>query len=138
MGTQRTSTKDIMQAIEAQTASLEALIQVLSGTQAHVAPEPPRHVIVDNIPVLQPEVEVAPLVKVTAPSNVKVDAAYDKRVSFKAQGHANKIGVAVTKYARKNRAGETKLAYCVADRYVDVKAKDRGVIGSICTYKPTV
>jgi len=67
---------------------------------------------------------------------VKVDAAYLSHVSGgKALDYANKLGEQVVIYARRNKLGETKLAYCAASKWTGLK--DNANLGAVQIVEPT-
>lgn len=122
MGASRTSNKDILAAIEAQTSAINALVGALSGQKN----EPPAKVI-DTTPVTDPEPQ-------PESTDVRVPAGYMTHQRGKAQDHANNKGERVVLYARTNLNGETKLAYCLASRWSTLR--DNGLIGAIDTFDP--
>lgn len=122
MGSQRTSNKDILAAIEAQTAAIGNLASAIAG-QAQVQAEPP--VLTD---VVTPEPE--PVTNDT----VKVPTQYRTHVMGKVQAKCNADGEDRILYARRNLSNEVKLAYCLASRWTTLK--DRGLIGAIAHVKP--
>ena len=119
MGTQRTSNKDILAAIEAQTNAISGLVQALTQTQTQA-----------------PAVEAAPVPErePQSPSNVQVDAGYKAHVMAKAQALSNKDNEDRILYVRKNMRGETKLAYVLASKWSSLR--DNGLIGAIEHIKP--
>lgn len=123
MGTQRTSNKDILAAIEAQTNAINALVGAVAGT----VNTPPAGVI-DTTPVTDPEPEPQ------SASNVRVDAGYKAHVMAKAQALSNKDNEDRILYVRKNMRGETKLAYVLASKWSSLR--DNGLIGAIEHIKP--
>ena len=116
MGTQRTSNKDVLDAINALT---QAITQSVINAPAPAAPA--------QVQVAQaPEETNAP---------VKLDPCYVNHVKVaKAQPYANDKGADVVLYARHNGRGETKLAYCLAEKFA--KLRDRGLIGAIAIMNP--
>ena len=122
MGASRTSNKDILAAIEAQTDAISKLVSAISGTQAQPTPETgPR--IVDT---------VVPEAPANKPSEVKVPSGYMTHQRSKAQDHANAKGEDVVLYARVNLAGEQKLAYCLKSRWTSLR--DKGLIGAVAQF----
>ena len=116
---ERTSNKAILEAIL-------GLTEAITKQGAHPA-----------VPVLTDRVEatpVAPKVENTDAANITVPQGYMDKMSEKAQGHATKKGEDVILYARRNGAGETKLAYCLASGFAN--KRDRGLIGAIKTFAP--
>lgn len=89
---------------------------------------------VPNIPVLTDEVSGAE----TETTSIKVDAAYQTHQNGKAQSHADTKGVEVVLYARKNKAGETKLAYALRNRYDEVVSKQPSHLGAVASFQPKV
>ena len=65
---------------------------------------------------------------------IQVDAAYLSHVSAKLQDRANDTGETYVLYARKNKAGETKLAYCLGSAWSALT--DRRIIGAVKTVSP--
>ncbi len=65
---------------------------------------------------------------------VQVDAAYLSHVSAKLQDRANGDGNTYVLYARKNKAGETKLAYCLGSAWSGLT--DRRIVGAVKTVSP--
>lgn len=120
MGAARTSNKDVLDAIQLQTDSIDKLIGVLTATASQAA------------------VTTAPAaVEATAISgNVEVDAKYLAHMNIKAAEHATNKGEPTVLYARKNKAGETKLAYALRSRYDEVVAKQPSCLGPIGTFQP--
>lgn len=108
---ERTSNKQILEAINALTAAITA--NVAAPVAAVAAP--------------------------TAPSGeqeVSVDKAYaEHMVLTKCQPFADKNAEDVVLYARKNGRGETKLAYCLASKFATIK--DRGLLGAIEVVSPS-
>ena len=111
MGTSRTSNKDIAD-------RLDTLIDLLVKQAMPVAP---------TIPTLAVEqAEAAP----SKEGGLEVDSGYKSRMEQKATAHAVKHGTDVVLYARRNKAGEVKLAYALKERW-DAGIKDGGMIGAI-------
>lgn len=67
---------------------------------------------------------------------VKVDAAYMAHMTAKAADHATLKGEEVVLYGRKNKAGETKLAYALRTRYDEVVAKQPSNLGPVGSFQP--
>lgn len=63
-----------------------------------------------------------------------VDAAYLSHVASKLQVRANDTKQDFVLYARRNKAGETKLAYCVASKWSTLT--DKRIIGPVKTVSP--
>lgn len=96
---------------------LDKLIAVLTAT-AMAAPA---------APVAQPEAETTEL---------PVDAKYLAHQTEKAANHATAKGCEVVLYARKNKAGETKLAYALRDRYDEVITRQPSHLGAMGSFQP--
>jgi len=84
------------------------------------------------LPVLTNEVTEP----VAAPTSIKVDAAYKAHQEGKSQEHADTKGVEVVLYARKNKLGETKLAYALRSRYDEVVSKQPSHLGPVASFQP--
>ena len=108
MGTQRTSMKDVLAAIEGLTAAVQATLVA---------------------PVAQAPVAIATAPTPTGETSVNLDASYEAHMKAKVQDFANSKGEDCILYARKNGRGEVKLAYCLASKWTGLK--DRGLIGAI-------
>ena len=63
-----------------------------------------------------------------------VDPAYLAHVGTTLQDRANLNNMTYVMYVRKNKAGETKLAYCAADKWSALT--DRRIIGAVKTVSP--
>ena len=122
MTASRTSNKQILTAIEAQTSAIAALAAAISGKSATVKAESP----VPVVDVSEPEVTR------DVPSKVRVPADYMRHMRIKAQDHANAKGEDVVLYARVNLAGEQKLAYCLKSRWTSLR--DKGLIGAVAQF----
>lgn len=109
MGTQRTSNKEILEAINALTAAITA---AHTAAPAQVAP--------------------APEVKAEREAAVNVPATYMTHMQDKASAWAKQKGENVVLYARRNSNDETKLAYALKSRFL--RLKDKGFIGAIAEY----
>lgn len=118
MGTQRTSNKDVLNALN---DGFDRLIDAL-GNQQVAAPAP-----------------AAPVAEATGEqvgeSTIKVDGAYLEHMKLKVQDFANAKGEDAILYARKNGRGETKLAYCLGSKWTTLR--DRGLIGPVEHISPT-
>ena len=123
MGTQRTSMKDVLAAIEAQSNTLATLVTVLTA-QAQPQVQAPA-------PVVKPTVQAAP--KAEPSSGYDVPASYMKRMDAKVSGLTALDGKARVLYLRRNLNGETKLAFALKDRW-DAGIKDNGLIGAVKVY----
>jgi hypothetical protein len=66
---------------------------------------------------------------------IDVDQAYLARMNEKAADHATAQGSEVVLYARINKAGETKLAYALRDRYDTQIAKQPSHIGPVGSFQ---
>ena len=117
MGDSRTSNKDILNAVEAQTAAIDKLVNVLTATAAH----PKAEKVVTSEP------------KATS---VDVDAAYMAHMTAKAADHATAKGSEVVLYARRNRSGQVKLAYALKERYDSQIERQPSCIGPVGSFKP--
>lgn len=116
MGTQRISNKDLLDAIN---SIGPAVAQAIQGTQVAATPAV--------------ETTAAPE-QDASEGGVKVPPAYHKRVLAKVQAKTNTDGEARVLYARRNLAGEVKLAYCLASRWGTLK--DNGLLGAVDHVKP--
>ena len=117
---ERTSNKQILEAINGLTAAITATM---------VAPE--------AVPTLEVAPEAAPTLE-TAPDQqpgrpaepkVQVDKAYLKHMVAKVEKQVCEDGQDRILYARRNGRGETKLAYALASNWTALK--DNGLIGPI-------
>ena len=63
-----------------------------------------------------------------------VDAAYMSHMVAKVQARANSDGNSYVLYARTNKANQTKLAYCVADKWTGLT--DKRILGPVKTVSP--
>jgi hypothetical protein len=113
MGASRTSNKDVLAAIEALTAAI-------TGGLINAAPAV-ASVGADDLPSNE--------------GSVNVDPAYLEHMTLKAATHATTKGEEVVLYARKNKLGETKLAYALRSRYDDVVAKQPSCKGAIASFQ---
>ena len=112
MGTQRTSLKDVMGAIQELTQAIAA---------QNVAPNPVTNVTETKEP--------------SGEDTIQVDGQYLSHMTSKVQDFADSKGEDCILYARKNGRQETKLAYCLASNWTTLK--DRGVIGAVKHLSPT-
>ena len=102
MGAQRTSNKDIAE-------KLDTLISILTA---------------------QAQEQVQTPAVVTGPEPVKApEPAYMERMESKVQDAVNKDGQARVIYLRRNLKGETKIAYCLKDRWPTLR--DNGKLGAV-------
>lgn len=82
---------------------------------------------------------VAPVVNATPAAetaDVEVDGAYLEHLQAKAAAHATAKGEDVVLYARRNKAGETKLAYALTSRWDDKVKGQPSTLGVVDTYQP--
>ena len=114
MGTQRTSQKDVLNAIN----SLTDVITQLVANGANTPVSAPAAAIVTSAPAPVNDGE----------QTIDVDPAYVTRMEAKVADKC-KDGSDRILYARHNLRGETKLAYCLASNWTGLK--DRGLIGAI-------
>jgi len=112
MGAQRTSMKDVLEAINSLTTAVMTLVEQKPVTQAPVITEAPAQ-IADPLPASRPAVE----------------AGYLKHMVATVTKRAKLDGEDYVLYARKNQYGETKLAYRKASQMGSLK--DRGYIGNV-------
>ena len=118
MGAQRTSMKDVLAAIEAQNATLNALVSAIAG-QAQ-APTPT--VVTEPAPVVKAE-------PAQEADNYKVPAAYMERMESKVEDAVATDGLPRVIYLRRNLKGETKIAYCLKSRWPTLR--DNGLLGAV-------
>jgi hypothetical protein len=113
----RTSNKQILEAINAQTESINALVGALTGLAQ---------------PQVQAQAPVTPTVKPTPAEDTSIDVpkGYMEHMSLKVAELTANDGQERVLYARRNGHGETKLAYCLKARW-DAGLRDRGLIGAI-------
>lgn len=81
---------------------------------------------------MTPQANQAPVVNTTPETsepNIQVDKGYLAHMTTKVAEYAADKGEDAILYARKNLRGETKLAYCTASKWTELK--DRRVIGAI-------
>ena len=105
MGTQRTSNKDIAD-------KLDTLISILTANaQAQVA---------------APVVETP---KATPTNDINIPEGYMNHMANKLSKLVALDGQKRVLYARRNQAGEVKLAYCLKSRWATLK--DGGLIGAV-------
>lgn len=65
---------------------------------------------------------------------INVDKAYLDHVGTKLQARANADGNTYVLYARRNKANETKLAYCLGSKWTSLT--DKRIIGAVKTIAP--
>ena len=128
MSASRTSNKQILTAIEDQTAAITQLAAAIAGAM----PTHSKHTTVADTPVVTPKPEVE--TEADKPTKVRVSPEYLSHMKVKGQDHANNKGEDVILYGRVNLNGETKLAYCLASRWT--KLRDRGLIGAVARFSP--
>jgi len=104
------------QILDALTDLPSAIASAIAGTAAPVAIDTPA----DDTPAAT-----------KAPA---VDAAYLSHVATKLQARANDTKKDYVLYARINKAGETKLAYCEADKWSSLT--DKRIVGPVKTVSP--
>jgi len=109
MGNARVSNKDIV-------SKLDTLIDLMTAQAVAAAPV------------------IAPATT-TEGGTIKVDEAYLSHMTAKAADHATAKGEDVVLYGRRNKAGETKLAYALRSRYDDVVAKQPSCLGAVGSFK---
>jgi hypothetical protein len=68
-------------------------------------------------------------------STIKVDEAYLAHMNLKAAAHATDKGSEVVLYARKNKQGETKLAYALRERYDTQIERQPSHLGAVGTFQ---
>lgn len=83
-------------------------------------------------PAVSAEAETAPVSGETV--KAKLDPGYLAHVSGQLQDRANMNKTTYVLYARTNKANETKLAYCAADKWSGLT--DRRIIGPVSTVSP--
>ncbi len=101
----------------------------IAAAMAGVAPV--QAVPAQDIPVLDDAI-TEPVSEETV--KAKIDPGYLTHVTGTLQDRANLNRVDYVLYARKNKAGETKLAYCAADKWSALT--DRRIIGPVSTISP--
>ena len=118
MGASRTSQKDILNAIQAQTDTIAALAEAIA--------------------VLYTPAPAAPVAATAAPAEhngeIEVNKDYLANRKVAAQEHANKVSAEVVLYARRNLRNETKLAFAQRGRFDTLR--DKGLIGPVATFQP--
>lgn len=113
MGTARASNKDILDALD---AGFDRLITALTAN----AVSAPAAIAAPSVPE----------------GTVAVDEAYLSHMTLKAAEHATNKGEEVVLYARRNKAGETKLAYALRSRFDEVVAKQPSCKGAVASFQP--
>lgn len=86
------------------------------------------------------DVPAQPTAEVNNPAPSKtvkdeIDPAYLAHMSQKAEAHAKAKGEDVVLYARKNKQGQLKLAYAMAQRFADQIQRQPSCRGAIQTFK---
>lgn len=123
---ERTSNKEILNAIEGQTASIDKLVTALTaGAMGKEVPAPSSATDTIVTPVTEGEDDNG---------LIEVAEAYLAKMTEKAANHATSKGCEVVLYARKNQRGETKLAYALRERFDTLT--DKGLIGPVGTFQP--
>ena len=121
MGTQRTSNKDIAE-------KLDTLISILTSQAAQVqtpAVNAEPDTVVKAGPLPMAHERKAPASETTTP---EVDQKYMAHMTAKVQGLYDTDGQARVIYLRRNLNGEVKIAYCLKDRWLNLR--DNGLIGA--------
>lgn len=118
MGASRTSNKDICD-------KLDTLIGIMTA-QAMPAAE---------TPVTTPVTEGGAGGDAVGTDSIAVDEAYLAHMTAKAADHATAKGEEVVLYARKNKRGETKLAYALRERYDAVISGQPSHIGAVGSFQ---
>lgn len=116
MGTQRTSNKDILDAIN---GLGDSIANAIANAMTQNASAPAQPEAASSEPTEQ---------------SVKVPQSYRDHVMAKVQDKCDSDGEDRVLYARRNLNGETKLAYCLASRWTTLK--DNGLIGAIAHVTP--
>ena len=122
MGTQRTSMKDVLEAIQLQTSAINTLTQAIAHTPETVVPAG----VLDLTPVCDP----APKAK---PAEFTMDADLQrqfKRYCVRWDKLAADKGERVVGYAYRNKQGQTKLWGCVESKLDSIQARD-SFIGNV-------
>lgn len=120
MGTQRTSMKDVLAAINAQNETLAALVSAIAGPVTQAAHTP------------APEVQVqvaAPAPTAQTQDTPRYEKGYMAHMKVKVAELVANDGQPRVLYGRVNKHGEDKLAYCLKERFSNLK--DRGFRGAI-------
>lgn len=115
MGQARASNKDILDALD---TGFDRLITALTANAVSAAPA------------------IADEGSITPEGTVKIDEAYLEHMTLKAAEHATNKGEETVLYARRNKAGETKLAYALRGRFDDVVDKQASCKGAVATFQP--
>jgi len=112
---ERTSNKEILVAIEGQTASIDKLVTALTQQVLPATREVP---------------------DAANGGDLEIDGKYLAHQNMKAADHATAKGSEVVLYARKNKRGETKLAYALRERYDTVIAGQPSHLGAVGSFNP--
>lgn len=115
MGNVRTSNKDILAAIEAQTSAINGLVGALTGTQVQAQ---------------APAVETP---AATESNGHEIPKGYMETMDKKVRKLVGDDGQSRVLYLRRNLKGEYKLAYALKSRW-DEGIKDNGLIGAVKVY----
>jgi len=83
----------------------------------------------------QPEA-AAPEAPKEEQTTIKADAAYVDLMSAKAQAHADTKAEPVVLYGRRNKGGETKIAYALQTRFDTQVSKQASCLGAIKLFIP--
>jgi hypothetical protein len=118
MGNARTSNKDVLNSVEQLTSKIDSLVDALVANA-------------------QPKADATPtaIEETATEGGIQVDPAYMACMTEKAANHATSKGSEVVLYARRNKAGEHKLAYALRERYDDVVSKQPSCIGPVGTFQ---
>lgn len=115
--------------------SNRAILSALEGLPAAIAAAmAPAQVSTPEVSV--PTLPVDPTLQGETGEKVvtEIDPGYLAHVSGTLQDRANLNKATYMLYARRNKAGETKLAYCAADKWSSLT--DRRIIGAVKTVSP--
>lgn len=121
MGAQRTSNKDLLQAINAQTESINALVDALTSQTAAPAAAAPATPAVE---VAEPEASPP-----SANDPIRVDKGYRDHMVRKVTALVNSDGEPRVLYARRNGKGEIKLAFRKQSMWDSLR--DKGFIAAL-------
>ena len=87
--------------------------------------------------VASPVISESPIAADATPEtadSINVDGGYLSHVTTKLQARANDTKKTYVLYARVNKANETKLAYCEADKWSTLT--DKRIVGAVSTVAP--
>lgn len=121
MGAQRTSNKDLLEAINAQTESINALVNALTSQTAAPAAAAPATPAVE---VAEPEASPP-----TANDPIRVDKGYRDHMVRKVSALVGSDGEPRVLYARRNGKGEIKLAFRKQSMWDSLR--DKGFIAAL-------